>query len=49
MGHEYVLRVQMKNGANRTVRAWGWSAGDAYQKLKKEDPDVLCYVDGWKA
>lgn len=45
MGHEYILRVQLKSGGSRTVRAWGWSGGDAFQKLKKDDPTVQYLIE----
>lgn len=40
MKKEYILRVQLKAGGIKTVREWGWSAGDAYQYLKKYDSNV---------
>lgn len=49
MKKEYILRVQMKSGAQRTVREWGWSAGDAYQNLRKNDPDVQYKIESKEA
>lgn len=45
MGKEFILRIQVRSGRTITVRAWGWSAGDAFQKLKKNDPDAVYLID----
>lgn len=46
MKKEFILRVQMKSGGTRTFREWGWSVGDAYQTLKKNNPDVQYKIEG---
>lgn len=35
MKKEYIIEVQMKSGGFRIFREWGYSAGDAFQNLKK--------------
>ena len=45
MKKEFILRVQMKSGGNRTFREWGWSGVDAYQNLKKSNSDVGYLVE----
>lgn len=45
MKKEFILRVQMKSGKQRTVREWGWSGGDAFQNLKKIDDQVSYLIE----
>lgn len=45
MKKEYILRVQMKSGGIRTFREWGWSAGMAFEQLKKVNPDVQYKIE----
>lgn len=49
MKKEFIIRVQMKDGGTRTFREWGWSGGDAYQNLKKNDPNVGMLVEYYPA
>lgn len=37
---EFILEVVMHTGGIRRFREFGWSAGDAYMKLKKNIDDV---------
>ncbi|WNV47138.1 hypothetical protein ENKO_557 [Klebsiella phage fENko-Kae01] len=49
MKKEFILRVQMKGGAQRTFREWGWSAGMAFEQLKKDNPDVQYKIESKEA
>lgn len=46
MKKEFILRVQMKSGQIRTFREWGWSIGDAFQNLKKNNDEVQYKIEG---
>lgn len=37
---EYIIEVVMKTGGYRRFREWGYSAGDAYMRLKKNESDI---------
>lgn len=49
MKKEFILRVQMKSGDIRIIRAWGWSVGTAFEQLKKDNPDVQYKIEGHAA
>lgn len=37
---EYIIEVVMKAGGYRRFREWGYSAGEAYMKLKKYEQGI---------
>ncbi len=40
MKKEFILEVVMHSGGIRRFREWGYTAGAAYQDLRKFNPDV---------